>query len=102
MEVGHLHRLPEYSAAVFFPQGRPELTPTAVKAGKLLAQRLFGKSSALMDYSNVSSFKGPKPSLGKAWLVLMGEGAFAAMCLHMYGVYMHTSISVHGCMCTYI
>ncbi|OBS63525.1 hypothetical protein A6R68_07933 [Neotoma lepida] len=34
-------------------EGRPELTPTAIKAGKLLAQRLFGKSSALMDYSNV-------------------------------------------------
>lgn len=46
-----------HSAVVFFPQGRPELTPTAIKAGKLLAQRLFGKSSALMDYSNVSSFR---------------------------------------------
>uniref|UniRef100_A0A8C2MIH9 thioredoxin-disulfide reductase (NADPH) n=1 Tax=Cricetulus griseus TaxID=10029 RepID=A0A8C2MIH9_CRIGR len=34
-------------------EGRPELTPTAIKAGKLLAQRLFGKSSALMNYSNV-------------------------------------------------
>lgn len=34
-------------------EGRPELTPTAIKAGKLLAQRLFGKSSTLMDYSNV-------------------------------------------------
>ncbi|CAO2631148.1 Thioredoxin reductase 2, mitochondrial [Lemmus lemmus] len=34
-------------------EGRPELTPTAIKAGKLLAQRLFGESSALMDYSNV-------------------------------------------------
>uniref|UniRef100_A0A8C5L5L3 thioredoxin-disulfide reductase (NADPH) n=1 Tax=Jaculus jaculus TaxID=51337 RepID=A0A8C5L5L3_JACJA len=34
-------------------EGRPELTPTAVMAGKLLAQRLYGKSSALMDYNNV-------------------------------------------------
>ncbi|XP_029424158.1 thioredoxin reductase 2, mitochondrial isoform X3 [Nannospalax galili] len=34
-------------------EGRPELTPTAIMAGKLLAQRLYGKSSALMDYSNV-------------------------------------------------
>lgn len=34
-------------------EGRPELTPTAIKAGKLLAQRLFGKSSTLMNYSNV-------------------------------------------------
>ncbi|XP_069850459.1 thioredoxin reductase 2, mitochondrial isoform X1 [Dipodomys merriami] len=34
-------------------EGRPELTPTAIMAGKLLAQRLFGLSSDLMDYSNV-------------------------------------------------
>ncbi|NXP71772.1 TRXR2 reductase, partial [Ramphastos sulfuratus] len=34
-------------------EGRPELTPTAIAAGKLLAQRLFGKSSELMDYDNV-------------------------------------------------
>ncbi|XP_055559974.1 thioredoxin reductase 2, mitochondrial isoform X3 [Falco cherrug] len=33
--------------------GRPELTPTAIAAGKLLAQRLFGQSSELMDYDNV-------------------------------------------------
>lgn len=34
-------------------QGRPELTPTAIHAGKLLARRLAGLSSQLMDYSNV-------------------------------------------------
>ncbi|XP_073169303.1 thioredoxin reductase 2, mitochondrial isoform X2 [Lepidochelys kempii] len=34
-------------------EGRPELTPTAMAAGKLLAQRLFGQSSELMDYDNV-------------------------------------------------
>uniref|UniRef100_A0A8C0E9L8 thioredoxin-disulfide reductase (NADPH) n=2 Tax=Bubo bubo TaxID=30461 RepID=A0A8C0E9L8_BUBBB len=34
-------------------EGRPELTPTAIAAGKLLAQRLFGQSSELMDYDNV-------------------------------------------------
>ncbi|XP_062944334.1 thioredoxin reductase 2, mitochondrial isoform X2 [Cynocephalus volans] len=34
-------------------EGRPELTPTAIMAGKLLAQRLFGGSSDLMDYDNV-------------------------------------------------
>ncbi|NWR83396.1 TRXR2 reductase, partial [Furnarius figulus] len=34
-------------------EGRPELTPTAIAAGKLLAQRLFGHSSELMDYDNV-------------------------------------------------
>uniref|UniRef100_A0A8D1A204 thioredoxin-disulfide reductase (NADPH) n=2 Tax=Sus scrofa TaxID=9823 RepID=A0A8D1A204_PIG len=34
-------------------EGRPELTPTAVMAGRLLAQRLCGRSSDLMDYDNV-------------------------------------------------
>uniref|UniRef100_G3SQE6 thioredoxin-disulfide reductase (NADPH) n=1 Tax=Loxodonta africana TaxID=9785 RepID=G3SQE6_LOXAF len=34
-------------------EGRPELTPTAIMAGKLLAQRLFGQSSDLMEYDNV-------------------------------------------------
>ncbi|XP_012589698.1 PREDICTED: thioredoxin reductase 2, mitochondrial isoform X2 [Condylura cristata] len=34
-------------------EGRPELTPTAIMAGKLLAQRLCGQSSVLMDYNNV-------------------------------------------------
>ncbi|XP_006890512.1 PREDICTED: thioredoxin reductase 2, mitochondrial [Elephantulus edwardii] len=34
-------------------EGRPELTPPAIMAGRLLAQRLFGQSSALMDYDNV-------------------------------------------------
>lgn len=31
-------------------EGRIELTPTAIKAGKLLAQRLFAGGSQLMDY----------------------------------------------------
>uniref|UniRef100_A0A8C5HDQ2 Thioredoxin-disulfide reductase n=1 Tax=Gouania willdenowi TaxID=441366 RepID=A0A8C5HDQ2_GOUWI len=34
-------------------EGRPELTPTAVKAGKLLARRLAGHSTELMNYDNV-------------------------------------------------
>uniref|UniRef100_A0A2R9C9V0 thioredoxin-disulfide reductase (NADPH) n=1 Tax=Pan paniscus TaxID=9597 RepID=A0A2R9C9V0_PANPA len=34
-------------------EGRPELTPTAIMAGRLLVQRLFGGSSDLMDYDNV-------------------------------------------------
>ncbi|KAM4809708.1 thioredoxin reductase 2, mitochondrial [Rhinophrynus dorsalis] len=34
-------------------EGRPELTPTAVAAGKLLAHRLFNNSAELMDYDNV-------------------------------------------------
>ncbi|KAK2522907.1 Txnrd2 [Columba guinea] len=34
-------------------EGRPELTPTAIAAGKLLSRRLFDQSSELMDYDNV-------------------------------------------------
>ncbi|XP_053135339.1 thioredoxin reductase 2, mitochondrial isoform X3 [Hemicordylus capensis] len=34
-------------------EGRPELTPTAISAGKLLARRLFGHATELMDYDNV-------------------------------------------------
>lgn len=34
-------------------EGRPELTPTAIMAGRLLARRLCGRSSDLMDYDNV-------------------------------------------------
>ncbi|RXN07178.1 thioredoxin reductase 2 [Labeo rohita] len=34
-------------------EGRPELTPTAIKAGKLLARRLVGHSTELMNYDNV-------------------------------------------------
>lgn len=33
--------------------GRLELTPTAIMAGQLLAQRLYGKSKLIMDYTNV-------------------------------------------------
>lgn len=33
--------------------GKPELTPVAIKAGTLLARRLFGKTTALMDYAYV-------------------------------------------------
>lgn len=36
-------------------EGRPELTPTAIKAGKLLAQRLAGQSTSLMNYDQVAT-----------------------------------------------
>ncbi|XP_056145374.1 thioredoxin reductase 2, tandem duplicate 2 [Lampris incognitus] len=36
-------------------EGRPELTPTAIKSGKLLARRLAGKSPELMNYNNVAT-----------------------------------------------
>jgi thioredoxin reductase (NADPH) len=34
-------------------EGRPELTPVAIQAGKMLAHRLYGDSKALMDYKLV-------------------------------------------------
>ncbi|XP_034946272.1 thioredoxin reductase 1, mitochondrial isoform X2 [Chelonus insularis] len=34
---------------------RPELTPVAIHAGKLLAKRLFGNSTEKMDYTNVAT-----------------------------------------------
>lgn len=34
---------------------RPELTPVAIHAGKLLARRLFGNSQEKMDYHNVAT-----------------------------------------------
>ena len=36
-------------------EGRPELTPVAIKAGEMLARRLYGGSSALMDYDTVAT-----------------------------------------------
>ena len=34
---------------------RPELTPTAIMAGKLLARRLFAGSKVLMDYNDIAT-----------------------------------------------
>lgn len=36
-------------------QDRPELTPVAIRAGKLLAERLFGDSNVTMDYDKVAT-----------------------------------------------
>lgn len=36
-------------------QGRPELTPVAIQAGKLLAQRLYNSGKTEMDYDNVAT-----------------------------------------------
>jgi len=36
-------------------KGRPELTPTAIMAGKMLARRLFNHDNLLMDYKNVAT-----------------------------------------------
>ncbi|XP_013921749.1 PREDICTED: thioredoxin reductase 2, mitochondrial-like [Thamnophis sirtalis] len=45
--------IPHIFAIGDITEGRPELTPTAIASGKLLAQRLFGLSTELMDYDNV-------------------------------------------------
>uniref|UniRef100_A0A8C7XBY7 thioredoxin-disulfide reductase (NADPH) n=2 Tax=Oryzias sinensis TaxID=183150 RepID=A0A8C7XBY7_9TELE len=45
--------LPNIYAFGDIGEGRPELTPTAIKAGRLLAHRLAGRSSELMNYDNV-------------------------------------------------
>jgi pyruvate/2-oxoglutarate dehydrogenase complex dihydrolipoamide dehydrogenase (E3) component len=34
---------------------KPELTPVAIHAGRLLARRLFGDSTVTMDYENVAT-----------------------------------------------
>lgn len=36
-------------------QGRPELTPVAIQAGKLLAGRLYNGSQEQMDYDNIAT-----------------------------------------------
>ena len=33
--------------------GKPELTPVAIQAGKMLGDRLFGGSTLAMDYVNI-------------------------------------------------
>ncbi|XP_023814475.1 thioredoxin reductase 2, mitochondrial [Oryzias latipes] len=47
--------LPNIYAFGDIGEGRPELTPTAIKAGRLLAHRLAGRSSELMNYDNVAT-----------------------------------------------
>lgn len=36
-------------------EGRPELTPPSVMAGRYLAKRLFGKEDIIMDYTNIAT-----------------------------------------------
>ncbi|KAJ6656519.1 hypothetical protein lerEdw1_003644 [Lerista edwardsae] len=53
VDAGEATSVPHIYAVGDITEGRPELTPTAIAAGKLLAQRLFGQSTELMDYDNV-------------------------------------------------
>ena len=36
-------------------EGKPELTPVAIQAGRLLASRMYGGSRVLCDYVNVAT-----------------------------------------------
>ena len=45
--VSHIYAIGDIVA------GKPELTPVAIKAGKMLADRLFGGSSKAMDYEKI-------------------------------------------------
>ena len=45
-------------------QDRPELTPVAIQAGRLLANRLFGDSTEQMDYLNIPTTVCVVPCLG--------------------------------------
>ncbi|KAM8961432.1 thioredoxin reductase 2, mitochondrial [Pelodytes ibericus] len=47
--------IPHIFAIGDITEGRPELTPTAIAAGKLLAHRLFNNSTELMDYDSVAT-----------------------------------------------
>lgn len=46
-EVAHIHAIGDVM------QGCPELTPVAIRAGRLLAQRLFGGGREPMDYQKI-------------------------------------------------
>lgn len=45
--VSHIYAIGDCS------EGRPELTPPAIQAGKLLARRLFNGATELVDYDNI-------------------------------------------------
>uniref|UniRef100_A0A8D2LTJ1 Thioredoxin reductase 2 n=1 Tax=Varanus komodoensis TaxID=61221 RepID=A0A8D2LTJ1_VARKO len=53
VDEGEATSVPHIYAIGDITEGRPELTPTAIAAGKLLARRMFGQSEELMDYDNV-------------------------------------------------
>lgn len=51
--INEVTNIPNIFAIGDVCEGTPELTPVAIKAGELLAKRLYGKSSKLMDYKLV-------------------------------------------------
>ncbi|XP_068956943.1 thioredoxin reductase 2, mitochondrial isoform X1 [Petaurus breviceps papuanus] len=55
VDAGEVTSVPHIYAIGDIAESRPELTPTAIMAGKLLARRLFGQATELMDYDNVAT-----------------------------------------------
>lgn len=53
--VGEQSNVPNIYAIGDVVSGKPELTPVAIAAGKLLARRLYGGSSEGMDYDKIST-----------------------------------------------
>ena len=62
--IGIPHHQPsqDLSAVAQYAVDRPELTPVAIESGLLLARRLFGGSSALMQYQYVPTTVFTSPS----------------------------------------
>nr|CAD7445317.1 unnamed protein product [Timema bartmani] len=55
LAVGEKTNVPNIYAVGDVLHEKPELTPVAVQAGKLLAQRIFNKAKLEMDYENVAT-----------------------------------------------
>nr|CAD7459737.1 unnamed protein product [Timema tahoe] len=55
LAVGEKTNVPNIYAVGDVLHEKPELTPVAVQAGKLLAQRIFNKAKLEMDYDNVAT-----------------------------------------------
>ncbi len=51
--IGEVTNVPHIFAIGDIIDGRPELTPVAIQAGRLLARRIAGTSKQLTDYDKV-------------------------------------------------
>ena len=51
--IGEATNIPHIYAIGDLIDGRPELTPVAIQAGKLLARRIAGKSTKVTNYDQV-------------------------------------------------
>lgn len=63
-------------------QDRPELTPVAIQAGRLLANRLFGDSTEQMDYLNIPTTVCAQPR----------PGGFRFRLVQVFGTCVHTVV----------